>query len=479
MLDSRVMLYIVAEMAVLLFFVCLFLIYHINSLRKLVARLEEKINALRISLSGAKKEAMQAREELAGQVIEEPKEYLDYIDDEIENTREFHQGLNPDRDIVLDITPDAPMERQAASLRHAFLIAEKEARYAGEDDKPSWDVLQAKLRQIIEFYANELPGNDSGDGENGPEEEEVDDSSVNEELQAELETYRKRVENLERFKSLFFDMESKWEAACKDADSYYEQLMQLGLQLGGGEHYKSLLDGMSQTFDSLADTIQEGVGHEVPTSIAGRQDDRIDVDVREKPSVGKLVIANQEEIQRLKNMAVDQHKVITDLKRQLREAATQEDFQSTVDDLVDQVERQERFIKEAETCAQLLEDELTRVMEENRVLREQLENQREDDSGKDDDSGNSETMSAEERNQIENLIGDMTNESKEMLETIATLENQNRALKEQLKKSGREESEKKVTILKEKLTAMQQELLNLQTQHIELEERYLEIKSKR
>lgn len=78
--------------------------------------------------------------------------YADHVEAQIAATRSQHFSLTPDRDIVLDIAPEAPLERQALALRHAFLIAEKEAVLAGADNDIAWDMLQAKLSQIIQYY---------------------------------------------------------------------------------------------------------------------------------------------------------------------------------------------------------------------------------------------------------------------------------------------------------------------------------------
>lgn len=457
MLDSRVTLYVVAEMAILLLFVSIFLLVHVSNLKKLVASLEKKIGGLRQTLATARKEAADAVKQLAEKASFKPRDYLSYLDEEIERTRNHHLELNPDRDIVLDITPEAPIERQAASLRHAFLVAEKEARYAGEDDESSWDILQAKLQQIISFYAaDELAATHESD--------ETDSQSGDSDDQDELIAgYQKRIENLEKFKKLYFEMEKDWQKARAEAEDYYEQILKLGLQLGGGEHFESILNDYSKVYDGLGELLSEASDREN----SGERSAGQDADLRvSDPSVGKMVIANQEEIQRLKNMAVDQHKVITQLKRQLMDASSLEEYETSVAELTKQLDRQQRFIKEAETCTQLLEDELDRALEENRKLKNQV-------------NESSEGISAEEKQQIEKLISDMSSESHEMLKTIAALEDENEDLKKQLvSSSSRTEDDKNAALLKEKLTMLQQELLNLQTQHIELEERYLELKTK-
>lgn len=453
--ESNMLIYVIGELAIVLLVICGFLIFHAANLKKLIRMLEEKILALRKSVSSARKETKRALKRLAEKEKIKPKKFLDYLDEEIHQTREHHQSLNPDRDIVLDISSDAPLDRQAASLRHAFLIAEKEARYAGGEDDSSWDVLQAKLQQIIEFYESAAP---EAEPEPEPELETPGDS-----VQAEeIASYKKRIENLERFKKLFFDMESKWESSKNQADEYHQQLLTMGKDLGAGEDFDEVLARYSKAFDEVGELIADGEAGDVGRGSAPEQ--TVEVEGR-KEGASKMVFANQEEMARLRNMAVDQHKVINELKKKLFAAASPEEQQEVVDELSNQLEQQQRFLKEAETCTQLIEDELSRSMQENESLRSQLE-------------GGAEGVDEAEIEQLETLIGDLTSESKEMLSTIATLEGENVSLKQKIDSSSSSASQENVDLLKEKLGEMQQELLNLQTQHIELEERYLELKMK-
>ncbi len=454
--ESNILLYITAELAVLLLVITIFLFFHVGHLKKLIAKLEEKIVSLRKSLGSSRKETKDALKKLAEKedVQAEAKDFLDYLDEEIENTKQYHQSLKPDRDIVLDITPDAPPERQVASLRHAMLIAEKEARYAGDDDNSNWDVLNSKFQQIIQFYESLQPKAE-------PEPELDQPVDIEEDRAEEIEAYKKRVENLERFKKLFFDMESKWEEAKSQADQYYQQLMAMGREVDAGEEFDQVLKNYSETFNDIGDLIAAGTGNE-SSSVTKSGDVEI---INQNSDVGKIVIANEEEIQRLKNMAVDQHKVITELKKKLRGAESLEDQKAIIQQMTEQLEQQERFMKEAETCTQLIEDELSRTIKENEELRTELENT--------NDSG---VINEETEAMMEDLVG----ESKQMLATIASLEEENRTLKEQLENQVGPVSDNSgdVELLQEKLSEMQQEFLNLQTQHIELEERYLELKMK-
>lgn len=488
---STILLYVVAQLALGLLLVCIFLFLFLRKQKKLIKRFEEKLLEQKDSIKTARLEAKEAKTALSSmEAVPEPepaKSFVELLDEEIDATRAHHQSLNPDRDIVLDITPDSPMDRQVASLRHAFLLAEKEARFAGGEDESSWEVLEAKLAQIISFYepepAEEPEPQPEPEPEQAPSEE---DNEAMAKLEEELGNYKKRVENLEKFKKMFFEMESKWDAAKSEADGYQEELLALGVQMGGGEHFQSLLDSYTNAYEQVGDIISEQSqtlnmepvdvdgegGGPGETKVVTRTVEM----VVEKTSAGKAIIQNQEEIERLKNMAVDQHNIIVGLKQQLLEAQSAEEQQQVVEQLSHQLEQQQRFLQEAETCTQLLEDELSRTIEENETLRKELE-----------DSGDKEDVQ-----KLENMVEELTTESRDMLSTIAALEAENSKLKETMESgevaaapapaaAGDGVSEEVMALnekLKEQLDVSQQELLNLQAQHIELEERYLELKMK-
>jgi hypothetical protein len=468
MLDNSVLVYILGGQALILLLVCLFLLLHIVKRKKFAQQLEDKINNLRITAGSIRQQAKQAEARIAQLESIPEKSYLDFIDQEIAATKNHHNTLNPDRDIVLDIGQEAPIERQAASLRHAFLLAEKESTVASDDDTADWDILQAKLQQIIDFYHSQQPQVD--DDEDIDTGSDVDEEELRE-LQEQLEQKRARIENLERFKHLFFNMESKWEEAKKQAEDYHQQLLAMGKDLGAGEDFEALVNSYSSNFDQIQGLITEGGSYES----GGTPSVTMEVN-RTVIEAGKTVYANQDEVDRLRNMAVDQHKIINELKKKLYEAADAEMQQEVIEELTEQLSQQERFIQEAETCTKLLEEELQRVIEENGQLRE---------GGGDSDQG---SISDEDLERLQDLVSDLTGESKEMLSTIAGLEDENRDLQNQLQQLFENAADAGAQVsqaaaggadteeLQGKLSEVQQELLNLQTQHIELEERYLELK---
>lgn len=431
MFESKMITLVGLEMAALLLFVCLLLLWHLRGLRRLVAALEGKVIALRDSLRGERAKTVAARQ-AAEQARAPQRSYAEYIEEQIALTRNHHLSLQPDRDIVLDIAADVSLERQAMALRNAFLIAEQEAAQAAvEHGEVDWAVLEDKLGRIIEFYQQRdedgapIVGNDP-----------------------EAENRRRHIENLERFKTLYFDMEQRWQRTQGELAGYRQQLLALGRGLGAEAEFEHLLAQYGRAceeFGNLLLDTGETRTAQVPAA-----------DI-ERPSVGRQVIANQEEIQRLRNMAVDQHKLILRLKQQLLDAHSLEQKDAVIAELHKQLDRQQQFLQESDVCARQLESEVHRLFDENHALQQRLE------------SGAVAATDTEELARAQSLLAELTDEGRDMLAVIAALESENRGLQEHAGEAADE--------LRHQLANAQQRLLELQTQHIELEERYLELKT--
>jgi hypothetical protein len=222
--------------------------------------------------------------------------------------------------------------------------------------------------------------------------------------------------------------------------------------------------------------------------------------------------------------------VIQQLKQKLEEAAQGDsDSAPVLAELSAELEKQERFLKESETCIELLEQELDAANAQINDLQGQLKEALEGEGGVGDSTigeqpaeGLDKSPSKEE---VDELLSGYVVESQEMLKTISALEQENEALKAGLASSevtpespaedgldsvgdididsdlsdvlaelnigidevsgeaggaleggGNASLELEVTELRGKLAEAQQEHLNLQAQYAELEERYLELK---
>ena len=447
--------------------------------------------SVRDSLKTTRQDVKAARQQLLEHEQTPTLDYSEYIDAQIEATRNFHLSLDPDRDIVLDIAPDGTIERQAVSLRHAFLVAEKEATLAGEGEGIDWDVLKGKLGQIIQFY-HQSPAapTDELDAWAEVSADSSEGSTELAQLQETLANQTRHIENLEKFKKLFFDTEQKWRDASAQAEQYHQQLLARSKEIGADDDFEALLGQYSKAYGSFGAELANERGQ------ARGATHVIEID-KAQPSLGRAVIANQEEVLRLRNMAIDQHKMILSLRQQLDSAESIEEKDAAIAALHKQLERHERFLKESDICAKQVEAELERTLTRNHELEQQLRAaQQEVDSDVKQmqaelartlvdnealaqqlvelkQSGT--TASDDEMEQLKKIIEDFTHQSCEMLGAIDQLEQEARLLREQLTAEGGA-APAEMASLQQQLADTERELLSLQTQHVELEERYLELK---
>ena len=472
--DNSVLLMIGLEIAVVL--VCLMglVLLRARNLSKNGSALEAKVIELRQSLKGVRSELKEVRAEATP--AQSQSDYGDLLEAQIGATRNYHLGLNPERDIVLDMAMDTPTARRAVSLRHAFLIAEREAWLASDDGyEVDWSVLESKLGQIIQFYEQPAAPADAPmfAEADGLEALDLDGEIVevapatNAEiaaLQEVVENQKRHIDNLERFKKLFFDADDKWRKAGKQAEQYRQEILAHSRGLNAGDEFNALLENYNRVYVEFGSALSDS--EELPR---GAVAPALEVGV-DQPSVGKMVIANQEEMQRLRNMAVDQHKMILRLRQELEGAHTIEEKDHVIGELHKQLERHERFLQESDICTKQLEGELERVLEENHELKRKVRDVKQEEAPA--------AVASTDVAQMASIIEDFTKQSSEMLNALETLEAECNELRLQLKNAETVPGDPSaVEGLKQQLAAAQQELLNLQTQHLELEERYLELKT--
>lgn len=399
------------------------LVFYTRNLKGVIKGLQDKLSKLIGDLKESKATVREMQTEL-----DPANAYRNQINDQLQTTREYHLTLAANQDIALDLNTEVPLERQVAAFRHAMLIAEKEALHASEDENPDWSILQSKLSQLIQFYqASNTDTDDSA--------EPIGELN---QLQEELNASKKRVDNLEKFKKLFFEMESKWSDAKNKADNFHQELSSMAADVADPAGFNNTLNNYHKVYDDISDMLTSA-GDKNENS----RTNTIEI-TRDDPQA-------QNEIRKLRSVAADQHKIIAELERKLQSAETVEQKDSVIQELSDQLQRQTRFVQESETCIQLLEEELHTALEQLA----QLENLSNSDS-------------EEENKKLRTMVKKFSSESKGMLQKIDELEQANRQLQTQ-PNSGNSAEE---------LQVAQQELLNLQTQYAELEEHYLELKMK-
>lgn len=417
------MLIVAAEIALLLLVVCIFLVIQNRSLRKLVSQLKQKAHDLVAELKKARA-AKGGRNSTPADAQQDVLSYLDHVDAQIQKTLDHHDSLNSNQDISLDIAPGIPLPHRTASLRHALLLAEKESiSQTSDSGEPDWRGLRNRYDRIFSFLE------DFADDEDASPE-------ISAELQGikdELDNARKRVKNLEKFKSLYFALEEKFQDSQKEAQTRYEDLSSMASEIGAGEKFDQALSDYHASYNGVAKIIE-------------KESDNTPV----FEGTGRANGESSSEVKHLRTVAADQHKIIEELQRKLREAKTESERSDVVEGLQDELQKQMRFVQESETCIQLLEDELNTVNADLEIMKSKL-------------------------NKLPQVKSEVVNLRKQLDETdlkYHSAVSENRKLQKKLKEAMIQSR----TANNDDAARLRKELTDLETKYNELEEKFLDLK---
>ncbi len=375
---------VVAELALLLLGVCIFLLFHLRRLRR-------RMHSQGTDAPLRGDEAAVAPAPVPDSAQDESEQWLDALDARLDATRDHHLSLRPDRDIVLDLTADSDPERRVASLRHAFLVAEKEAALMADGEPVSWSMLNTKLGQLLAFIEEAAQASSAAT----PQSQADDDSAAGD---GDIDVLRQA-----------------WTRAREQAERDYHALLEHLQAMEGSEVLQQWLSDYDQRHQRFGEQLQSG---------AAAADDTppppVSVDTGE-PRMGQRLLQQQEEIRRLHNMAADQFREIDGLRKRLEalDDADEEERSAMTVELTTQLEQLSRYLKESETCTTLLEEELSRAAEENRRMETELRGLMDKVSG----------LSSADVEQLQDLVAALTEEGRRLLQTVGTLAEDNSALR--------------------------------------------------
>lgn len=345
------------------------------------------------------------------------KGYKFYLNEQLDVTQKRFIETNSLGDISAAQPTDGSLEQRILALRYAFLRAEELGTTEEPNTDKYWSIFQQTLEPLLQ------PG-------------------TNQNLLEELAAYKKRVENLEKFKKLFFDLEAQWSTAQHNSENYHAQLLALSGQMNDPFAYEKLLENYHTNYGNFGQSIKN------TSSILDNSESKTINIIRQDPRAA-------EEIIKLRNVTADQYRVINNLQRKLEEAVSDEQKTLIIHELEQQLQRQMRFLNESDTCVQLLEEELNKANEKIAEQEEMIDQNE---------------FLGEENNNIKDTLHNFTLESKDLLENIEALEEENQRLREQLETIN--------PSVANNAGADPYALVNLQKQYAELEERYLALKMK-
>jgi uncharacterized protein YoxC len=404
-MDSpNLMLIIACEVLAIAVIAVAVLVFQNRKLRGVMKKLQERMHELVEDLKKARAEPRKK--------TDASDTYIQNITQHIELTKKHHTSLRGGQDIALDLDPQVPLPRRTAALRHAILIAEKES-HAQIQDKTNWDLLAARYQQLLAF-------NKDYDGAGA-------DTADIEALREELATTRKRVANLEKFKTLYFDLEKTWRESKGKASEYFDEMTHLISEGKPSAELAEILQNYHGAFSGFNDQIEAGIeinpsGHDENTN---------------------------KELLRLRNVTVDQHRIINDLQDKLAKSSNEEQRASIIRDLQTELQKQARYMQESETCIKLMEEELKNANKELEQLRARTN----------------------QLNQIRKRLKDLQSSEDANQHIIQSLKQDNRRLAQKLKTLAESAPEDST-----ETRAMRRELSALKSKYAELEERYLDLK---
>ncbi len=412
---------VAAEINIVLLICAVIFFIHARKLKSLVRRQQEKLIEL---LQSAKNTPVEAQP-----VVTPPpaESYKSYLNKELDATAAQFDADSPGHDIALELPADSPLFNRVLALRYAFLRAEELGTTEQSGTTEYWNIFLQTLAPLLT-------------SQSGTEDAE---------LKEELETAKKRIENLEKFKRLFFDMEKQWGTAKVNAQDYYSQL----LALSEGVNDRQAFNDVLENYHGVYDSIQQNITQVIQNQDSRGQHKTINI-TRQDPRAA-------DEIMKLRNVAADQHRIINDLQRKLIEATTAEEKEAVIQELQLQLQRQTRFVTESETCIQLLEDELAKAHEEISVKEKTLDET---------------NLLSEENQQIKNALHNFTLESKDLINSISELEEENDSLKQNLLQAPQTTTQGIAKEAPADMKKMQSELMDMKKQYAELEEKYLDLK---
>ncbi len=400
--SPNILLIIAIEALVLALVTVVVLLFQNRKLRGVMRKLQTRMHELVDDLKKARQDGDKKNEK--------SESYLNYINQHIELTKKHHLGLKGGQDIALDLDPEAPLPRRTAALRHAILIAEKESN-SQIIDKTNWDLLAARYQQLLAFHK---------DYDGGGNQEDLDA------LREELAVTRKRITNLEKFKTLYFDLEKAWRESKGKASEYFNEMNHLISEGRPASDLSGILQSYHSSFSGFSDQIEAGI------EVGPSHDEHA-----------------HKELIRLRNVTVDQHRIINDLQDQLSKSSTDEQRALVIRDLQNELQKQSRYMQESETCIKLMEEELKNANKELEQLKARTA----------------------QFSLLRNRVKDLQSAEDANQHIIQSLKQENRRLNQKLKTIAESAPEDTG-----EARSLRRELTTLKSKYAELEERYLDLK---
>lgn len=306
---------------------------------------------------------------------------------------------------------------------YQMILAELSALENSNEADVTWEKIKNELTPLIENYLN-LPAQ--------PATGDVED---NDGSQALLENANQRIENLEKFKQLYFDLQNNMSKSVKEIEV-------LNHQIAG------LAEGSDKYADIMA-IIEKNKTHYINMGqIIGMDSGQHHDSVADKMDYSdELINERKDEIKRLKSQIAQQFEEIWKLQTSM---SSQSGEKVSSEQLAKGIETYERQLKDAELCIETMDMEIQTLMSEISNLKHKLE-----EKADVAEVGTTAQEPSEAIKEKDQMIARFAQESKELMACITGLED-----------SNTEQSD----IIKE----LEEKYAKLETDYASMEAKYLE-----
>lgn len=300
------------------------------------------------------------------------------------------------------------------------IIAELSALENSNDPETTWTKIKKELTPLFKNYLepilSEKQAQVSGDS-----------------FVEQLENANQRIENLEKFKHLYFDLQEKLSKSVAEIEALNEKLL-------------IIADG-SDNFEEITKIVENNRAHYLEMGqIIGMDKEQHHESVADTMDYSDAIInERKDEIKRLKHKIAQQFENIWKLQNSLSDS----DEQPPVEELSASIETISRNLKDAEMCIETMDMEIQTLTSEISNLRNQLK-----ESGANADSAEPSKSTKEK----DAMLARFSQESKELMNCITGLED------------GNQEQSQKIKELEEKN-------IKLKAEYSTMESKYLAIMS--
>ena len=387
------------------------------------------------------KKKLQEREDEQNQ-----ERILELLNALIEHVREQYQAqfgndIAPTEEEESDASDVPSVEKFVFIAGFQTIIAELSALENSNDPETTWTKIKNELTPLFQNYLEPILA-EQNMGTQSISNESDDDS-----LKAQLENANKRIENLEKFKQLYFDLQSKLSQSVADIESLNQQILELS-------------EG-SDNFDTIRQIIEKNKTHYIEMGqMIGMDKEQHHGSVANTMDYSDAIInERKDEIKRLKSQISQQFEDIWKLQSRMNDGSAKP---PKAEELSAGIETISRNLKDAEMCIETMDMEIQTLTSEITNLRNQLKEQ----------SGGSGAGSAEQKQIVEEkeaMIARFSQESKELMSCITGLEDDN-----QLQSNRIKELEIQLTNNNE----FKEKFVKLEAEYSSMESKYLEAMSK-